>query len=179
MVKIKSIVGATALIVLGIIMGALLVTGYGDIKPSFADVTLGTDKAPVTLDAKTSSFSKAFIEVAEKVTPQIVQIEVVSKRTDNPHENLIIPFDPFNRSPQMPKEQKGSGSGIIISADGYIVTNNHVVKNATKVTVGLADKRTFSAKVIGTDPLTDLAVVKINAKNLSAAYSGNSEEIKV
>jgi len=179
MVKIKSIVGATALIVLGIIMGALLVTGYGDIKPSFADVTLGTDKAPVTLDAKTSSFSKAFIEVAEKVTPQIVQIEVVSKRTDNPHENLIIPFDPFNRSPQMPKEQKGSGSGIIISADGYIVTNNHVVKNATKVTVGLADKRTFSAKVIGTDPLTDLAVVKINAKNLSAAYLGNSEEIKV
>jgi len=176
MIKLKSIVGATTLIVLGIFMGALLVTGYGDIKPSYADVALGTNKAPVSLDANASSFSKAFIEVAEKVTPQIVQIEVVSKRTNNPHENLIIPFDLFNN---MPKEQKGSGSGIIISPDGYIVTNNHVVKNASKVTVGLGDKRTFSAKVIGTDPLTDLAVIKINAKDLSVAFLGNSDEVKV
>jgi len=176
MIKLKSIIGASALIVLGIIMGALLVTGFGVVRPSFADVTLGSKKAPVTLDADASSFSKAFIEVAEKVTPQIVQIEVVSKRKDNPHGNLVIPFGPFNN---MPKQQKGSGSGIIISPDGYIVTNNHVVKNATKVTVGLGDKRTFSAKVIGTDPLTDLAVIKIKAKNLPTAFLGNSDELKV
>jgi serine protease Do len=53
----------------------------------------------------------------------------------------------------MPKEQQGSGSGIIISDDGYILTNNHVVEKATKVSVGLGDKRTFDAKVVGTDPL--------------------------
>ena len=176
MIKLKSIIGATVLIVLGIIMGALLVTGFGVVRPSFADVTLGTKTAPVTLDANASSFSKAFIEVAQKVTPQIVQIEVVSKRKDNPHQNFIIPFDPFNR---LPKEQKGTGSGIIISPDGYIVTNNHVVKNAIKVTVGLGDRRTFTAKVIGTDPLTDLAVIKIKAKNLPTAFLGNSDDVKV
>ena len=79
----------------------------------------------------------------------------------------------------MPKEQRGSGSGIIISDDGYIVTNNHVVENATKVTVGMSDKRTFEAKVIGTDPLTDLAVIKIDAKDLPTAYLGNSDDLKV
>jgi len=176
MLKLKSIIGATVLIVLGIIMGALLVTGFGVVRPSFADVTLGTKTAPVTLDANASSFSKAFIQVAQKVTPQIVQIEVISKRKDNPHKNLLIPFDPFNR---LPNKQKGSGSGIIISPDGYIVTNNHVVKNAIKVTVGLGDKRTFPAKVIGTDPLTDIAVIKIKAKNLPTAFLGNSDDIKV
>ena len=162
MLKAKSIVGAAALIILGIFMGALLVSSFGVVRPSFADVNLGTKKAPVTLDANASSFSKAFIEVAEKVTSQIVQIEVISKRKNDHLGNFRIPFDPFNR---LPKEQKGSGSGIIISPDGYIVTNNHVVKNAIKVTVGLSDKRTFTAKVIGTDPLTDLAVIKINAKD--------------
>jgi Do/DeqQ family serine protease len=157
-------------------MGALLVSGFGVVRPSFADVNLGTKTAPVTLDANASSFSKAFIEVAEKVTPQIVQIAVVSTREGNPHGELRIPFDPFNK---LPKEHKGSGSGIIISPDGYIVTNNHVVKNATKVTVGLSDKRTFTAKVIGTDPLTDLAVIKIKAKKLPTSFLGNSDEIKV
>ena len=79
----------------------------------------------------------------------------------------------------MPKEQRGSGSGIIISADGYIVTNNHVVNNASKVTVGLSDKRQFDATVVGTDPLTDLAVVKIEANNLPVAFLGNSDNLKV
>ncbi|HED08040.1 MAG TPA: Do family serine endopeptidase [Ignavibacteria bacterium] len=176
MIKLKSIIGATALVVLGIIMGALLVSGFGVVRPSFADINIGTKTAPVTLDANASSFSKAFIEVAAKVTPEIVQIEVVSNRKDNPHGNFTIPFDPFNR---LPKEQKGSGSGIIISPDGYIVTNNHVVKNAIKVTVGLSDKRTFTAKVVGTDPLTDLAVIKIKAKKLPTAFLGNSDGIKV
>jgi serine protease Do len=79
----------------------------------------------------------------------------------------------------MPKEQRGSGSGIIISQDGYILTNNHVVENASKVSVGLSDKRQFDATVVGTDPLTDLAVVKIEASNLPAAFLGNSDNLKV
>jgi serine protease Do len=79
----------------------------------------------------------------------------------------------------MPNEQRGSGSGIIISEDGYIITNNHVVENASKVTVGLSDKRQFDATVIGTDPLTDLAVVKIDANNLPVAFLGNSDNLKV
>ncbi len=172
--KSKRILGAFALVAAGIVFGALLVSGFGLVRPSMADIKLGTSNPPVNLDADATSFSKAFIEVAEKVTPQIVQIDVASEMKNNPHENFF--FFPFK---DMPKEERGSGSGIIISPDGYIVTNNHVVENASKVTVGLYDKRTFDAKVIGTDPLTDLAVIKIDAKNLPAAYLGDSDALKV
>jgi serine protease Do len=169
----KGLYGAFALILIGIIFGAVLVSGFGLVRPSIADIQLGTSDPPVKLDADATSFSKAFIEVAEKVTPAIVQISVVSERETPEHDFFFFPFK------DIPKEQRGAGSGIIISKDGYIVTNNHVVENATKVDVGLFDKRTFSANVIGTDPLTDLAVIKIDADNLPTAYLGDSDGLKV
>jgi len=171
--KIKGIVGAISLIVIGIVFGAILVSGFGLVRPSLADLNLGATEPPVKLDADASSFSQAFIEVAEKVTPAIVQISVVSER-ENPHSDWF--FFPFK---DMPKEQRGSGSGIIISKDGYILTNNHVVEGASKVSVGLSDKRQFDATIVGTDPLTDLAVVKIEADNLPVAFLGNSDNLKV
>ncbi|MEJ2614034.1 MAG: trypsin-like peptidase domain-containing protein, partial [Ignavibacteriaceae bacterium] len=172
--KTKGLIGALALIVIGIIFGALLVSGFGLVRPSLADINLGASQPPVNLDADATSFSKAFIEVAQKVTPAIVQINVISEAKDNPHQDFF--FFPFK---DMPQEERGSGSGIIISKDGYIVTNNHVVENATSVKVGLFDKRVFDAKVIGTDPLTDLAVIKIDADNLPTAYLGDSDNLKV
>ena len=172
--KTKGLFGALALIVIGIVFGALLVSGFGLVRPSMADINLGASQPPVNLDADATSLSKAFIEVAQKVTPAIVQINVISETKDNPHQNFF--FFPFK---DMPQEERGSGSGIIISKDGYIVTNNHVVENATSVKVGLYDKRVFDAKVVGTDPLTDLAVIKIDADNLSTAYLGDSDNLKV
>ena len=172
--KVKGILGAVALVTVGILFGALLVSGFGLVRPGWADVNLGAQNPPVNLDADATSFSKAFIEVAEKVTPAIVQITVVAER-DNPHKDFF--FFPFDKN--IPKEQQGSGSGIIISDDGYILTNNHVVDKATKVSVGLSDRRTFTAKVVGTDPLTDLAVIKIDAENLTTAYLGDSDNLKV
>ncbi len=172
--KNKGLFGALALIVVGIIFGALLVSGFGLVRPSLADINLGAAAPPVNLDADATSFSKAFIEVAKKVTPAIVQINVVSENKENPHQDFF--FFPFK---DMPKEERGSGSGIIISPDGYILTNNHVVENATTLKVGLFDKRVFDAKVVGTDPLTDLAVVKIDATDLPTAYLGNSDSLKV
>ncbi|MFZ1519916.1 MAG: Do family serine endopeptidase [Ignavibacteriaceae bacterium] len=172
--KVKGVLGAVALVAIGVLFGALLVSGFGLVRPGWADINLGANQPPVNLDADATSFSKAFIEVAEKVTPAIVQISVVSER-DNPHKDFF--FFPFDN--EMPKEQQGSGSGIIISDDGYILTNNHVVEKATKVSVGLGDKRTFDAKVVGTDPLTDLAVIKIDAENLTTAYLGDSDNLKV
>jgi serine protease Do len=171
--KIKGIIGALSLLLIGIVFGAILVSGFGLVRPGLADLNLGAKEPPVKLDADASSFSQAFIEVAEKVTPAIVQIGVVSER-ENPHKDWF--FFPFK---DMPNEQRGSGSGIIISTDGYIITNNHVVENASKVTVGLSDKRQFDATVVGTDPLTDLAVVKIDAENLPVAFLGNSDNLKV
>ncbi len=172
--KIKGILGAVGLVTVGILFGALLVSGFGLVRPGWADINLGATNPPVNLDADATSFSKAFIEVAEKVTPTIVQITVVAER-DNPHKDFF--FFPFDD--RIPKEQQGSGSGIIISDDGYILTNNHVVEKATKVSVGLSDRRSFSAKVVGTDPLTDLAVIKIDAENLTSAYLGDSDNLKV
>jgi len=171
--KTKRLMGAFALVFAGILFGALLVSGFGLVRPGLADIHLGANNPPVNLDADATSFSKAFIETASKVTPTIVQITVVAE-AQNPHDDFF--FFPFK---DLPQEEKGTGSGIIISDDGYILTNNHVVENSNKVTVGLSDKRSFEAKVIGTDPLTDLAVIKINANNLPVAYLGDSDNLKV
>ncbi len=171
--KIKGILSAIVLLVIGVLFGAMLVSGFGLVRPGYADIKLGADNPPVSLDADASAFGQAFIETAEKVTPSIVQITVVSERGKNPHDFFSFPFK------DLPKEQKGTGSGIIISDDGYIVTNNHVVKNAKQVSVGMFDKRRFDATVIGTDPLTDLAVIKIDVENLPAAFLGDSDQLKV
>ena len=81
--------------------------------------------------------------------------------------------------PREPQYQEGSGSGVIISTDGYVVTNNHVIDNASTVEVVLNDKRSFEAKVIGTDATTDLALLKIEANNLPTIPFGNSDELKI
>ena len=78
-----------------------------------------------------------------------------------------------------PQEQEGSGSGVIISNDGYIVTNNHVIDGADEINVNLYDNREFKAKVIGNDPNTDLAVIKIDASNLSYLTFANSDDVQV
>ncbi|MFA3781845.1 Do family serine endopeptidase [Melioribacteraceae bacterium 4301-Me] len=172
----RGIIGTVSLIIIGIVFGVVLVSGFGWIKPSYADIQIGATKPPVTtLDPQAEAFNNAFINVAQKVTPSIVQINVVSK-VKNSIPDEFKWFFPFK---DIPKEELGSGSGIIISPDGYILTNNHVVENAEQVEVTLYDKRQFDAKVIGTDPLTDLGVIKIDATDLPVAYLGDSDNIKV
>ncbi|GBD89802.1 putative periplasmic serine endoprotease DegP-like precursor [bacterium BMS3Abin04] len=176
--KQRTIFGTIALLIIGLVFGVVLVSSFGWVKPSMAEIQIGSKNppvSPITTDAK--SFNEAFVDVAQKVTPSIVQITVVSKVKGNPHDAFQF-FFPFNDK-NMPRKQAASGSGIIISDDGYILTNNHVVKNAITVEVTLNDKREFKAKVIGTDPLTDLGVIKIDAKDLPAAYLGNSDKLKV
>ncbi|HXD91657.1 MAG TPA: Do family serine endopeptidase [Bacteroidia bacterium] len=93
-------------------------------------------------------------------------------------------YDPFHQffygsQPQQQRIQQGSGSGVIIAKDGYIVTNNHVVADADKIEVILNDKRTYTAELIGTDPQTDLALLKIKEKDLPFLPYGNSDNVKV
>ncbi|RMH07652.1 MAG: hypothetical protein D6704_04715, partial [Nitrospirae bacterium] len=83
----------------------------------------------------------------------------------------------FRRSPS--RREYGLGSGVIVRPDGYIVTNNHVVEQAEELTVLLGDKRKFSARLIGTDPKTDLAVIKIDATNLPTLPWGDSSALQV
>ena len=87
--KLKGIIGAGSLLLIGIVFGAILVSGFGLVRPSLADLNLGASEPPVKLDADASSFSQAFIEVAETVTPTIVQIAVVSER-ENPHSDWFL-----------------------------------------------------------------------------------------
>jgi serine protease Do len=170
--------GIAALLFIGAVFGAVLVSSLGYVEPSFAQVKIGSEKPPQINENKSlTNFNNSFIETASKLTPSIVQITVISEIKDRPHQGMDF-FFPFNRE-DMPHEQQGGGSGVIISADGYILTNNHVVENATKVTVGLMDKREYDAEVIGTDPLTDLAVIKIDAKDLPVAYLGDSDKLQV
>ncbi|GAB4126576.1 MAG: DegQ family serine endoprotease [Ignavibacteriales bacterium] len=173
--KKKNIIGAISLLFFGAIFGAILVSGFGLVKPGYASV--GNPNPPIKeLDPMVEKFNNAFVEAAEVVTPSIVQINTVSTTENKAHEMFKF-FFPFKDD--VPEERQGGGSGVIISEDGYILTNNHVVENATHVEVTLHDKREYEAEVIGTDPLTDLAVIKIDAKNLPAASLGNSDNLKV
>lgn len=86
---------------------------------------------------------------------------------------------PQQQQPQEAPMQEGSGSGVIISNDGYIVTNNHVIDNSKEIEVTLNDKRTFKAKLVGTDPNTDIALIKIDAEKLPVILFGNSDSLKV
>src|SRR5205814_9993398 len=88
-------------------------------------------------------------------------------------------FEDFFPQRRRPQVEQGSGSGFIVSADGYILTNNHVVAGADKVTVKLYDKREFTAKVVGTDPNTDVAVIKIDMRGLPTVQFGNSDSTRV
>jgi len=121
-----------------------------------------------------------FTETAAKVTAAVVHIRSTSEGTaqeqtpsDDPMQFFFGPRQ-FNRGPQ-----QSSGSGVIINANGYIVTNNHVVQDADELEVTLSDERTYKAKVIGTDPDTDLAVIKIEEKELPHLSFVNSDESKV
>src|SRR5690606_41243514 len=77
-----------------------------------------------------------------------------------------------------PRRAQASGSVVILTPDGYIVTNNHVLEDADKIEVQLTDKRTFEAKVVGKEPHTDLALIKVNASNLPSLQMGNSEKVQ-
>jgi serine protease Do len=127
-----------------------------------------------------------FSEVARAVTPAVVNITSRAGRTRdsqgsrNPMEDFFgSPFGP--QGPREPRERHGGGmgSGVIVSPDGYIITNNHVVDGAAELTVTLPDKREFKGKVLGTDPKTDLAVVQIDARNLPFVAWGDSSKLQV
>lgn len=118
-----------------------------------------------------------FTAVAEKVTPAVVHIKSTLTNTAS-QPKYIDPFRDFF-GPRNFGPSQSSGSGVIINANGYIVTNNHVVQDADIVEVTLSDNRTFKAEVIGTDPDTDLAIVKINQSNLPYLSFVDSDQSKV
>lgn len=122
-----------------------------------------TDSDVDVMDA----YSRAVITAAEKVSPSVVYIEVEQSIRNR------------RTGPRMPRERHGSGSGFIFTPDGFILTNSHVVHGAKKIEVTLSDGHKYQADLIGDDPDTDLAVVRINAPNLVPAHLGEAQRIRV
>jgi len=133
-----------------------------------------------------SESATSYASIVDAVAPAVVTVRVEKKGAVVPtqfgDDDDLFRF--FGRQFQMPRQQRtphqsGLGSGVVTSADGYILTNNHVIDGADQVRVELPDKRTFDAKVIGADPASDLAVLKIDATNLPTLAIGDSSRVRV
>jgi len=174
-----------------VLASVLVGAGYGISKAVKApDVAA----APASKSPEIAMVPSNFSELAERVRPGVVNIQVVKKvrnvgfgsrdfsgnpfGEDSPFGDFFGPFSRGNPAPA--PEQRGVGSGFIMSTDGYIVTNNHVVEDADQIKVKLANGKEYDGKIIGRDPKTDLALVKIDgASDLHALPLGNSDELKV
>lgn len=173
------------------LLAGFLGWGSNVLTSSYASSVPIQVEAPVTVTAPAPGFT----EVAKQVTPAVVNITTVmaekasdglsqpDELRDRMEEFFGKPLDPRGRGPHNPREfrgpRKGQGSGVIISPDGYVLTNNHVISNAREVHVTLPDKREFKGKIVGTDPKTDLAVVKIDASALPAVAWGDASILQV
>lgn len=167
---------------IGLMGGAFALVGNYYINQPSSNHPLSYDPsavAPVQLTAYSGMAANApdFVASAEKSVNSVVHIKTLV-------ENKNLAYDPFQDfffggRQRQPNIAQGSGSGVIISNDGYIVTNNHVVNGATKIEVVLNDKRSYTGEVIGTDPTTDLALLRIREKDLPFISYGNSDGVKV
>jgi len=161
-------------------LGAVFFAGHGNVHAASA-----IDDNSV---AALTSLDRAMEAVAARVTPAVVNVAVTARgngemsASGSPMQGLPPGlqqfFGPMQQGPQQPQIEHGVGSGIIISPDGYIVTNCHVVDDAVQIKVTLNDRRVLKAKLIGVDKLTDLAVIKVDATNLPSIAWGDSTKLE-
>ena len=170
---------AALMLSIGAIAGGAFV-GSSMIQAGHAPASAVAAAAPAVREAVT--MPATFAPVVKAVLPAVVNISSTrvirtSGRSDNPFDDLFPGFG--FRMPDRPLRQQGEGSGVIVSADGYIVTNNHVVDGATELNVSMSDKREMKARVIGTDSQTDIALIKVDARDLPHVTLGSSGAVEV
>ncbi len=184
---------------LGIVIGALAFSHFNEsTQPKAFSAAAANAPAPITPARERTvtslrDLNNAFVDLAEATTPSVVTVftEKVTRYRQAPFSFFGDPFRDFfgegegnprgrqRSNPDRELRQQGLGSGVIVRGDGYILTNNHVVDEADSIYIRTLDERTIPAKVIGVDPRTDLAVIKIEAKNLTAITLGNSDQLRV
>jgi len=167
--KLKEILMKSIFFFVAACLGGILVLGAIWAFPAFRPPVKVTPSTAVA--AMDISVDSPIVEAVKKVMPSVVQINTLMY--------VKNPISDFFGIPMKPIPEEGLGSGVIIRSDGLILTNNHVIANATKVKVTLSDGRKFDGEVIGADPVTDLAVVKVNATGLPAAELGSSSNLQL
>lgn len=179
-----------AIVLVGMLSSATTIAGFKILDADGERDVILKEAPTETLARFTSTGLPAgtpgdFTYAAETATPTVVHIKSSMTRQARGSNAQVPDFfrdffgDGFERQQQGPQRAEASGSGVIISTDGYIVTNNHVVENSDELEVTLHNKRKVRAKVVGTDPSTDIAVIKIEENNLPAIVFGNSDAAKV
>ncbi|MEA2625009.1 MAG: serine protease Do [Candidatus Binatota bacterium] len=166
----------TMVAIVGFVLGRL-VAGSRTVDP----LTLPPAEAQLL-----SSEPSTFAAVAKRARPSVVNVFTTQRVSVRPFAGPFGPGDPFEQFfrqffPEVPLEQERQslGSGFIIDSKGYVITNHHVVANADEIRIKLADARTFPAKLVGSDPRTDVALVKMEGSQLPVAAIGDSDKIKV
>ncbi len=178
----KKIFIGIAILLLGFLLGGIIFYLLG--KMTGQQGNLPYPVAP-NVSRQMMETSKAFSEIVNSVSPSVVNIsttKIYRRETgepffEDPFFDFFKPFHEF-KIPKKWKEQS-LGSGVIVSSDGYIITNNHVIEKADEIKVILFDVRTFKGRIIGSDPKTDIAIVKIDADNLPVIPWGNSDKLQV
>lgn len=180
--------------VCGILLLVAGVLAYGPPGKLAGPETVAVAAPPILQPAVEGSLpSQPFVAIAKQAKASVVNISSVKKYKNKQQKDFgANPFfddpffrrffgDEFERRMPAPRDyrEQGLGSGVIVTPDGYIVTNNHVVDQVDELTVSLPDKRTFKAKIIGTDPKTDVAVIKIDASNLPVLPWGDASQLQV
>ncbi len=182
--KVKKILGLLLIFSVVAITGCRTNLFSGDNAP--ATETQNQPQSPpqpLVVDGVRTSYA----DVVEKTSPAVVQIFSERKAQSQPQQFPFGGNDLFDRlfprqapqQEQRPQVERGTGSGVIVSADGSVLTNHHVIDAADKITVRMPDGKTFEAKVVGSDPPSDLAVLKIEASNLPYLTLGNSDSVRV
>ena len=178
-------VTALLLVLIGIAIGTIIALySVHQNSPPLSEVVITKVKrtdAPFYEDDDLAGFDARFVfkQIAEEVIPTVVYIETIIPINTADEENQNFSDNIWERL--VPKRASTVGSGVLITNDGYIITNNHVIEGAVKngLNVILSDKREFLAQLVGQDPSTDLAVIKINAANLPTSIVGNSDRVDV
>lgn len=181
--KILSFLLVVSLLVMSGCKSSLL--SNEEITPPTQPQQLPAAPAPIVVDGMRTSYA----DVVDKTSPAVIRIDAERKTkvspqqfpfADDPQIREFFKNLPQPQSPQQrPQIQRGLGSGVIISADGTVLTNHHVIDGAEKITVTMNDNKTFVAKIIGSDPPSDLAVLKIEGENLPFLNLGNSDNVRV
>ncbi len=176
----KKILIGVAILLIGFLMGGITFYALGKLTQQRYLPYSVTPNVPRQI----METGRAFSEIVTAVSPSVVNIsttKVVKRETspfsDDPFFDLFRPFNDFGTLKKW--KERSLGSGVIVSPDGYIITNNHVVEKADEIKVTLVDKRAFKGHIVGADPKADIAIIRIDANNLSVLKWGDSEKLQV